>query len=386
MKMNAIDKCNLCATDIDTGAAVYRAPDTQRDLTVYVCPVCGLVQSLPRNDRVAVRTLSTSGGANWGNVRYGKGFRAQYALDKIDAAVPKGVRNRILDVGANRGAFLNIYLAKHSAEAIWAIEPDTRVVSDYSENQAIKFVGQRIEDVKLPANYFDLVHCSHTLEHVCDALAVLNQIRNSMAAHGVMYLEVPSIDFIARDDVVEEFFIDKHLYHFSHETLSCLASKAGFEIIDEWSDTENIGLLVRPAPKKERKCDLRREAMQSKERISVYANSLRRSKERFGIAARKIEKLSSQGIVIWGAGRIFDLLVREGSFDVQVIRGVVDSELPKYVESMHGVKVRFPTALTELEPAVVVICSRTYFDEIALNVRKLCVRETKVISVFDLME
>ncbi len=72
--------CDFCRRDNLT--AVYKPDGTTRGLTVYLCHHCGLVQSAPRIARTAQRhDAAVSGGADWGNVRYGKGFRTQIALD-----------------------------------------------------------------------------------------------------------------------------------------------------------------------------------------------------------------------------------------------------------------------------------------------------------------
>src|SRR3954465_1571194 len=74
--------CDLCgATSL---AQVYKPERSTRGLQIYLCRHCGLVQSLPRIDRMASRNQATvSQGADWGNVRYGKGFRTQIALDAL---------------------------------------------------------------------------------------------------------------------------------------------------------------------------------------------------------------------------------------------------------------------------------------------------------------
>ena len=42
-------------------------------------------------------------------------------------------------------------------------------------------------------------------------------------------IDAPNIALIGGDDIVEEWFIDKHLYHFSHVTLARMIEAAGFD-------------------------------------------------------------------------------------------------------------------------------------------------------------
>ena len=62
----------------------YQPEGSTRGLKVYLCRHCGLVQSTPRIDRTQKRhAAAVSGGADWGNVRYGKGFRTQAAMETL---------------------------------------------------------------------------------------------------------------------------------------------------------------------------------------------------------------------------------------------------------------------------------------------------------------
>ena len=46
--------------------------------------------------------IAVSGGADWGNVRYGKGFRTSQALDAIARHTDLATPLALLDVGSNR--------------------------------------------------------------------------------------------------------------------------------------------------------------------------------------------------------------------------------------------------------------------------------------------
>ncbi len=48
-------------------------------------------------------------------------------------------------------------------------------------------------------------------------------------------IDAPNTALLGGDDIVEEWFIDKHLFHFSARTLSRMIEAAGFTVI-EWND------------------------------------------------------------------------------------------------------------------------------------------------------
>ncbi len=100
--------CELCRRD--ALEQVYTPERSTRGITVHLCRNCGLVQSLPRHDRAARAPAAVSSGADWGNVRYGKGFRTKAALEALERNVNLSDAHSVLDVGSNRGSFARAFL------------------------------------------------------------------------------------------------------------------------------------------------------------------------------------------------------------------------------------------------------------------------------------
>ncbi|MFQ5640126.1 MAG: class I SAM-dependent methyltransferase [bacterium] len=409
--MTTEDRCDLCGS---AGLRfAYEPPTSARGLSVYVCLECGLVQSLPRIDRVTSRKLALSCGADWGNIRYGKGFRTEPAIRFLAKRLDLRTVRHCLDIGANRGSFV-LHLREIATQAkILAIEPDENIVEDYTNVDGIKLVIDRIEHVSLPEARFDLVYCSHTLEHLRSPRQVLGQIRRALLPEGVLFLEVPNLDLIRSEDIVEEWFIDKHLYHFSQETLINYLNTTGFRVVENATnhDIENITLaavkhastrslaekyillakasppsefysnsvpitlgetpsgsdfeLFSQASRKQESAKNSELAHKHLEQIKQYRATAHKNRLALRSAARHIETLATtQRVVVWGAGRIFDSLVQHGGLDVTLLTGVIDKYLPDSITSVQGCQSFRPTALLELDPDLVVIASRCYFDEI----------------------
>ena len=361
------ERCDLCASD--RLELAYKPPTSMRGLAVFVCKKCGLVQSLPRIDHVSSRNVAISGGANWGNIRYGKSFLTDRAITLLTSILDLGMVCNCLDVGANRGSFV-LRLHEIAPQAnILAVEPDGHIVSDYVDIPGIELVVDRIENVSLPDEQFDLVYCSHTLEHLKSPRQSLVQIRQAMTYDGLLYLEVPNLNFIARKDIVEEWFIDKHLYHFSPEALRNYLRWAGFHVVRETltQDEENITFIASKSDTND--SDVfgydSQLAQRSMKMIKQYQAIVHNNQSNLQNAARYIERLaSSQQVVVWGGGRIFDSLVRYGELDVTMLDGVVDKYLTTFVGSVHGCPLLSPADIPVLAPEVVVIASRVYFNEI----------------------
>ena len=151
MKMS----CDACSAT--TLEQVYAAQNSPRKLTVWLCTHCGLLQSLPRIDRAERRSATVSAGADWGNLRYGKGFRAEANLATLKPFLPKSSPLRVLDVGANRGAFALELKSAYPKVQIIGIEPDERVVGVWAGKPGFTWLNARLEDTRLEAEGFDLI-------------------------------------------------------------------------------------------------------------------------------------------------------------------------------------------------------------------------------------
>jgi hypothetical protein len=105
--------------------------------------------------------------------------------------------------------------------------------------------------------------------------------------------------------------------------------------------------------------------------IKGYRDRLASNRGRIREAARRLEGLAARRVVIWGAGRIFDVLVQHGRLDVRCLAGVVDTYLAAHVSQRHGCPVLEPRALPALEPGLVLVASRAYRHEIEDALRAL---------------
>ncbi|MEZ5669623.1 MAG: class I SAM-dependent methyltransferase [Alphaproteobacteria bacterium] len=376
------DSCTLCGSA--ALPAVYTPRGTARGLGVHVCAGCGLVQSLPRRATAPRRPASVSGGADWGNVRYGKAFRVADTMAALRATLDGRAPRRILDVGSNRGAFLAAARDAWPQAGLTAVEPDERVVADYAGMDGLTLHQRPVEEVPLPAAGFDLIHCSHTLEHLADPFAVLAALARALAPGGVAYLEVPNLDTIDRADLVEEWFIDKHLYHFSPATFAAGIARAGLAAPAGIAAGLHLAAVARPGPAAVAPSG--DDPARTTARIAAYAARLTAAQTTLVRAAERIVGLAEGGrVAIWGAGRILDSLVRIGGLDPARLALVVDRHLVAHAESLHGVPLHAPAALADAAVDVVVIASREFAGEIAGEASAI-VPHAQLIAFADLLE
>lgn len=377
------EKCDFCESSdfLDS----YSVPDSLLGMIVQVCSRCGLVQSLQTKPKPIERLVSTSSGATWGNIRHGKGLRLNAAIQILKRVKEWEHVNVILDVGSNRGDFIKWLLSEKKNASVMAVEPDIKIVDSYKDLENVKFIGDRFENVNIQESVFDFVYLSHTLEHADSASQMLKKIYTLLKSGGLLFLEVPNLAVIEDDDIFEEFFIDKHRFHFSKDVLKWYLRRIGYTVVFEsLGDRYNISLLLRKSDLQTDVNQITEDPKVVSERLAVYRQRLLRNRLKLKSVSMKLAQLMSrQKVALWGAGRQFDALVRFGELDTSLVKFLVDEHLWKYLPQIHGVPVHRPEELKRYDPQVVVIFARGSADEIAERVRRFSIKN--VIKLRDLM-
>jgi SAM-dependent methyltransferase len=378
--------CDFCRSD---SLAFAYAPDgSTRGLKVYVCQHCGLVQSAPRIARTKERhAAAVSGGADWGNVRYGKGFRTRQALDALARHTDLTAPLALLDVGSNRGSFARAFLDAAPAAQLTALEPDERYADSSADLPRTELVRARTEHTCFDAGRFDIVHSCHTIEHLAEAFAALKDHARVLKDGGLLVIDAPSTALLGSEDIVEEWFIDKHLFHFSARTLSRMIEAAGFTIIEQNdpADAVNVLFVARKtgAPDDTIAADPA-EVLQAMRLMTAYQKTRVHNLAALSHAASELNELKPRKVTLWGAGRLFDLLVREGGFDPATLSLLIDTHLKKHMDSRHGVALSLPDAISDANTDVVVVMSRMFADEITADVKRRAPR-AQIILYADLL-
>ncbi len=365
------EPCELCrGRDLQP---VYRPEGSTRGLSVHLCAGCGLVQSLPRADRAARAPAAVSSGADWGNVRYGKGFRTKAAIETIACHVDFTQEFSLLDVGSNRGSFAKALLAAAPQAQLTAVEPDERVAKSCADLERTQLIEARIEDAALETGRFDAVHSCHTIEHLAHPARTLADHWRVLKPGGILVIDAPNTAILGNDDIVEEWFIDKHLYHFSAHTLGRMIEAAGFEIVrqPDARDRSNLLFVARKTDAAHEATADREEAERAEKLIAQYMSTRARNLMALTAVAAELVRLAPRGVALWGAGRLFDSLVVHGRFNPHQLTLLIDTHLKALVGERHGCMLAGPDALSESQAGIVVVMSRDFASEIAAEARTL---------------
>lgn len=354
---------------------------------MYLCGVCGLLQSLPRIDRATRAPAAVSGGADWGNVRYGKGFRTQIAIAALRRHTDFNADFTLLDVGSNRGSFARALLHYAPNAHLTAVEPDERVAASCAGLPRTQLIEERIENIALETRRFDAIHSCHTIEHLIHPARTLADHHRALKDSGILVLDAPNTALLATDDIVEEWFIDKHLYHFGERTLTRMIEAAGFTILErpDPTDKSNLFFVARKNGFKPVNggIDLN-EVEYAQDLIATYTATRARNLMALTSVAAELLRLAPRRVAVWGAGRLFDSLVTYGKLPTDALTVLIDKHLKAHVSERHGFALTGPESLVEANPGVVVVMSRDFASEIAAEVNKLT-PGAEIILYSDLM-
>ena len=134
---------------------------------------------------------------------------------------------RWLDVGAGYGLLVREVADALPAWSRLALEPDAEAQTDLGQ---VAEVLPCSDLAALDGGHFDVISCSHVLEHVADPLAYLGEARDRLRASGLLLLEVPNDDREALTDANRKSDLP-HLWFFSRAGLERLVQAAGFSIV-----------------------------------------------------------------------------------------------------------------------------------------------------------
>jgi SAM-dependent methyltransferase len=373
--------CDLCRSpSLDN---VYQPPQSKRAVSVWLCTECGLLQSLPRADREA----AIPAGAGSGNVRSGKSFRTEACMTMLHTLTDFRRPLAILDVGSNRGAFAKALLAEAPAAKLTCVEPDERAANSCTALERTELRRARIEETAFPDRAFDVIHSCRTIEHLASPATTLAEHWRCLKPGGLLIVDAPNSAVLGADDVVEEWFVDEHLYHFSRATLGRLLEASRFEIVGGPDPLDQENLLFAARKREVGMSTWRRDAREvdaALKLVTRYVSNRARNLAALTDVACEIAKLAPKRVAVWGAGRVFDALVTEGKFDAKSLALLVDSYLKAHVGERHGVKLAGAEDLAAVAPGVIVVMSRAFAGEIAA-VAKERAPKAKIVLYGDLL-
>ncbi|MFQ6610098.1 MAG: class I SAM-dependent methyltransferase [Fidelibacterota bacterium] len=362
--------CDFCGSH--QMRAVYKVPDSQLHSVICLCQKCGLVQS-NQTSKEKNRQVSISCDADWGNIRHGKGIRLKPALDVLNRHIQWDSITSVLDVGSNRGKFITWIDQNHPQIQVTAVEPDSRIINDYPTT--INPIVDRFENVDIELETQDLIMNCHTLEHSDSAFIMIQKMKNILKPNGWLYVDVPNLQVIEDPFQIEQFFIDKHTFHFHRSVLrnylECQSFQVKFE--NDPSDRYNIILLCQKSKNhhQEYKRMEKGEIRQIEQLIRDYKKRLIHNRKQLKTISSTLHKFMHRQITaIWGSGKILDALIKYGGLKLSDSAILIDEYLYGIISEVHGIQLNSSSVLRNTKVDAVVILARSATKEIIEKIKR----------------
>jgi 2-polyprenyl-3-methyl-5-hydroxy-6-metoxy-1,4-benzoquinol methylase len=195
----------------------------------------------PRDPKADLRTFyeqSYERGATVAPLLDEQDFMYGQVLAELRPHLRPGIR--ALDLGCNDGA-LSLYLARHDCRVLGVDLAANAVATAAASARAHAVSGAEFRQIDFLAEWkeegaFDLVLCSHVIEHVPDDAAFLKAIASAMAPGGALVLMTPTVHSLLYSWYRwqgKELPFDVevgHLRRYDRERLVSLARSAGLEV------------------------------------------------------------------------------------------------------------------------------------------------------------
>jgi 2-polyprenyl-3-methyl-5-hydroxy-6-metoxy-1,4-benzoquinol methylase len=294
--------------------------------------------------------------------------------------------NSCLDIGSNRGYFSRFILSKNKNIRITAVETRKELIKNYKFNSNVKIYNSRYEIFETNEE-FDFIYNVHTLEHLTSCFLAIEKMKKHLTQNGRLFIAVPNINSI-HNNFFEEVFIDPHTFHFTNNIMIKIFNKFGLKIIAKNISGDELQYLLSKDHKivelnNNRHIEKKNSFFYNKKSLYLYKNKITENRHDLEKKAKRIKKLllNKINVVFWGAGRIFDGLVKIGNIKPSKNIRIVDRSLYKYFKNLHGFRIFKPSDLKRDESrSILVICSRVYKDSILKEAKKYSFK--KCIKIF----
>lgn len=229
--------CPICGQN--NTEIIFRKGNLDKDLVNVICKNCSLVYINPRPAKEEYDKFHEDD------------FLSEKSITDIAQVKPKlndrdlkikttifnflneylGEGQNVLDIGCGFGTLLYI-MKKEKKANVFGVELGNLDIKAAKEFYGLDvFRGSLETFAAKEENWgkFNIVIMHHTLEHLPEPVASLEQIKKLLKPEGILYIGVPNLMNIKKRP--EIFFQRAHPFSYSPHSLKLMLAKAGFEII-----------------------------------------------------------------------------------------------------------------------------------------------------------
>lgn len=230
----------------EMGAKVYLRSDTPEDnykrvrhdvlfdlwfpgqnkvsLTPILCRTCGFLcyRPRPQNNDIAQKydyiALDQQAGKEFTVNKKSDAIRSRELFNTLRKYLKNGPKS-ILDYGGGNGRLLHDFV--NTGHRCFTLE----LVDDTLPG--VSYAGEKPSDLE-SLEPFDVLVCSHVLEHLSDPLDTLTELLPFVHTEGVVYIEVPSEIWHRPPPAIDPV---THINFFTTDSLRALLEAAGLDVI-----------------------------------------------------------------------------------------------------------------------------------------------------------
>jgi SAM-dependent methyltransferase len=225
--------CPVCnATEAHTVLCPTVLAGEEPVYSLVECPACRtrFIHPLPDSEELKRFYAPHYYGADWYK-QEGKGRLFGRVM------LPDESYGRFLDAGCGLGFFLK-GVRHNSRWQVYGTEISPKAVAFGRDKLGLDIRCGELESVGFGAGFFNYIHVSNVLEHLCDPLSFLMECRRILHTSGRLFLSVPnghtdsaSLIRFYRSEKRPGRSKDGHLFFFSKEALQYMFGKAGFKTV-----------------------------------------------------------------------------------------------------------------------------------------------------------
>jgi len=376
--------CDFCKYKL---TQPYKPINSKRNILTFYCKNCSLLQSIPQKRFKSFPNPSMSFDADRSSIMYTKELVLPYHISFFKKnRVDFSKINSCLDIGSNRGHFFRYILKKNKNIRITAVETRKELIKNYKFNSNVKIYNSRYETFDT-VETFDFIYNVHTLEHLTSCSWGIEKMKKHLSHSGKIFIAVPNINSID-NNFFEEIFIDPHTFHFTNNVMIKIFNLFGLKIIAKNTTGDELQYLLSKDLKKtnvnnNRYLEKKKFFFDKKKSLYLYKKRINKNRQDLKKKAKRIKKLllNKINVVFWGAGRIFDGLIKIGNIKPNPNIRIIDRNLYKYFKTLHNFRIFKPSDLKRDESkSILVICSRIYKNSILKEAKKYSFK--KYIRIF----
>lgn len=218
------------------GSTSYKVIASGPVVPVILCTQCGLMRQGPGSKDQESFSLTSCAG---GDERYTEQRLEKESTQLIDylKVLPKlekvrPAKGKLLEIGCSTGRLLN-----EIQKAGWlasGVEPDKWAYNLAKETYGLDVINAYFQDAGYANEIFDVILMFHVIEHIPNPFNSLKQLNKLIKPGGILVMETPRYDTIWFKMLKgrERSVIPGHLHYFTKKSLTDMASKAGFELIE----------------------------------------------------------------------------------------------------------------------------------------------------------